>query len=130
MQPCGSLQAFKARLDVALGSLGWWLATLHIAVGLKLDDHCGPFQLRPSYDPLNKAQPPPEHMILRSYGELAPGARSRELWEEPKPREAGGICCLSDMDSTCLAHEAVWPMEEELLSLTVKALLQISLALV
>ena len=29
-----SLQAFKARLDVALGSLVWWLATLHIAVGL------------------------------------------------------------------------------------------------
>jgi len=26
-----SLEAFKARLDVALGSLGWWLATLHIA---------------------------------------------------------------------------------------------------
>jgi len=23
--------AFKARLDVALGSLGWWLVTLHIA---------------------------------------------------------------------------------------------------
>jgi len=28
-----ALQAFKARLDVALGSLVWWLATLHIAVG-------------------------------------------------------------------------------------------------
>ena len=26
-----SLEAFKARLDVALGSLGCWLATLHIA---------------------------------------------------------------------------------------------------
>ena len=26
-----SLQAFKARLDVALGSLVCWLATLHIA---------------------------------------------------------------------------------------------------
>jgi len=25
-----SLEAFKARLDVALGSLGCWLATLHI----------------------------------------------------------------------------------------------------
>jgi len=39
-----SLEAFKARLDVALGSLVWWLATLHVAGGLKLDDHCGPFQ--------------------------------------------------------------------------------------
>ena len=28
-----SLQAFKAGLDVALGSLGCWLATLHIAGG-------------------------------------------------------------------------------------------------
>ena len=30
-----SLQAFKARLDVALGSLVWWLVTLHIAGGWK-----------------------------------------------------------------------------------------------
>jgi len=28
-----SLQAFMARLDVALGSLGCWLVTLHIAGG-------------------------------------------------------------------------------------------------
>ena len=41
-----SLKAFKARLDVALGSLVWWLANLHIAGGLKLDDHCGAFQPR------------------------------------------------------------------------------------
>ena len=47
-----SLEAFKARLDVALGSLVWWLATLHIAGGLKLDEHCGPFQPRPFYDSL------------------------------------------------------------------------------
>ena len=33
-----SLDAFKARLDVALGSLVCWLATLHIARGVKLDD--------------------------------------------------------------------------------------------
>ena len=45
-----SLQAFKARLDVALDSLVCWLVTLHIAGGLKLDDHCGPFQPRPFYD--------------------------------------------------------------------------------
>jgi len=45
-----SLETFKARLDMALGSLVWWLATLHIAGGLKLDDHCGPFQPRPFYD--------------------------------------------------------------------------------
>ena len=38
-----SLEAFKARLDVVLGSLVWCLVTLHIAGGLKLYDHCGPF---------------------------------------------------------------------------------------
>ena len=46
-----SLEAFKVRLDVALGSLVWWLATLHMAGELKLDGHCGPFQPRPFYDP-------------------------------------------------------------------------------
>ena len=45
-----SLEAFKARLDVALGSLVCWLATLHKAGGLEVDDHCGPFQLRPFCD--------------------------------------------------------------------------------
>jgi len=45
-----SLDAFKARLDVALGSLVWWLETLPVAGGLKLGDHCGPFQPRPFYD--------------------------------------------------------------------------------
>ena len=45
-----SLDALKARLDVALGSLIWWLATRHIAGGLKLNDHCGPFQPRPFSD--------------------------------------------------------------------------------
>jgi len=33
-----SPEAFEARLDVALGGLVWWLATLHIAGGLKPDD--------------------------------------------------------------------------------------------
>ena len=43
-------EAFKARLDVALGSLVWWLVTLHIAGGLELHDHRGPFQPRPFYN--------------------------------------------------------------------------------
>jgi len=38
-----SLEASKARLDVALGSLVWWLTTLHMAGELKLGEHCGPF---------------------------------------------------------------------------------------
>ena len=45
-----SLETFQARLDVALGSLIWWLVTLRLAGGLKLNDHCGPFQPRPFYD--------------------------------------------------------------------------------
>ena len=45
-----SLEGVKARLDVALGSLVWWLVTLHTAEGLKLDDLGGPFQPRPFYD--------------------------------------------------------------------------------
>ena len=45
-----SLEAFKARLDVALGSLVWWLVILYIAGGLKLHDHCGPLQPRTFYD--------------------------------------------------------------------------------
>ena len=49
-----SLEASKARLDVALGSLIWRLASLHIAGELKLDDHCGPFQPRPFYDSMKK----------------------------------------------------------------------------
>ena len=44
-----SLQAFQARLDVALGSLGCWLLSLHTA-GVGTDSHCGPFQPRPSYE--------------------------------------------------------------------------------
>jgi len=41
---------------VALGSLVWWLVTLHIAGGLKLDDHCGPFLPRPFYDSIIPSQ--------------------------------------------------------------------------
>ena len=48
-----SLEAFKAGLDVALGSLVCWLVTLHIAGRLKLDEHCGPFQSRPFYGSVN-----------------------------------------------------------------------------
>ena len=45
-----SLEALKARLDGALGGLRWWAATLHVAGGLELNDHCGPFQPRLFYD--------------------------------------------------------------------------------
>ena len=59
-----SLEAFKARLDMALGSLAWWLETLHIAGGLKLDGHWGPFQLRPFYDSMILIRHPSLHELL------------------------------------------------------------------
>ena len=45
-----SLEAFKARLDVALGSLVWWFVSLPMAWALKLDDLWGSFQPRLFYD--------------------------------------------------------------------------------
>ena len=45
-----SLEAFKARLDVALGSLVRCLMTLPVAEELKLDDPYGPSQPRSFYD--------------------------------------------------------------------------------
>ena len=59
-----SLEAFKARLDVALGSLVWWLATLHVGRVLKPDDHCGPFQARPFYDSMNSVPSSVGHVFL------------------------------------------------------------------
>ena len=44
-----SLEAFKARLDVALGNLVQCLDTLRTARGLKVDYYYGPFQSRPFY---------------------------------------------------------------------------------
>ena len=45
-----SLEAIKARLDVALDSLVQWLVTLPMVGRLKPGDHCGPFQPRLFYD--------------------------------------------------------------------------------
>ena len=62
-----SLEAFKARLDVALGSLVWWLLTLHLAGGLKLDEHCRPFQPRPFYDFMVLHGPVASFVALRGW---------------------------------------------------------------
>jgi len=70
-----SLEALKARLDVALGSLVCWLATLHIAEGLKLHYHCGPFQPRPFHD----------SMILLIPLVSVPCTRNSPLPPTPKP---------------------------------------------
>ena len=43
-----SLEAFKARLDGALGSLSWYVATVPMAGGLEPDDLKGSF--KPFYD--------------------------------------------------------------------------------
>ena len=55
--PRPSVEVLKARLDGALGSLGWsemWrLVALPVVGGLELHDPWGPFQPEPFYDSLN-----------------------------------------------------------------------------
>jgi len=70
-----SLEAFKARLDVALSCLVWWMAALHIAVGLELGDHCGPFQTRLFCDsPSSHVQVSPS---AGQRGEMGRGVRTK-----------------------------------------------------
>ena len=45
-----SLAGFKARLDGALSTLGWWKGSLLMAGGLLPDDLEAPFQPKPFYD--------------------------------------------------------------------------------
>jgi len=45
-----SLAGFKARLDGAWRSLGWWKGSLRMAGGVELDDLQGPFQPKPFCD--------------------------------------------------------------------------------
>jgi len=45
-----SLAAFKARLDGALGNLGWWKGSLRPAWALVLDELQGPFPPKPFHD--------------------------------------------------------------------------------
>jgi len=86
-----SLEAFKARLDVALGSLVWWLATLDIAGGLKLDDLWGPFQPRLFCDSM---------MILWFKADICKRHLKRKLGNTPAThanlsRQIAGMCsCL------------------------------------
>jgi len=49
-----SLAGFKARLDGALSTLGWWEMSLLMAGGLEPDELSGPFQPKPFGD---SAQP-------------------------------------------------------------------------
>jgi len=45
-----SLEGFKARLDGALSTLGWWKMSLLVAGWLEPDDLQGPFQPKPFYN--------------------------------------------------------------------------------
>jgi len=45
-----SLAGFKARLDGALSTLGWWKVSWLMAGELEQDDLQGPFQPKPFYD--------------------------------------------------------------------------------
>jgi len=49
-----SLEVFKARLDGALNSLGWWKMSLPMAGGLETGDLQGPFQPKPFYDSISR----------------------------------------------------------------------------
>jgi len=57
--PRPSLEVFKARLDGALGSLGWYekgrLVALPVAGGLEIHDPSGPFQPGPFCDSVTNA---------------------------------------------------------------------------
>ena len=55
-----SLAAFKARLDVAICSLVWWLVTLSVAGRLTLDDHYDPFQPRLFYGSMISCEKNPD----------------------------------------------------------------------
>ena len=55
-----------SRLDVALGSLVWWLATLPMAGVLKPDDHYGPFQPRPFCDSMMTPATCSSYLVLFS----------------------------------------------------------------
>ena len=92
-----SLEAFKARLDVALGSLVRWLATLHIAGMLKLHDHCVPFQPRPFYDSMISLEVRP-HRCCTQRGDCLPAAAGcttdtsqERSWPWP-PGHTAGLC--------------------------------------
>jgi len=58
-----SLAGFKARLDGALSTLGWWKMSLLMAGGLEPDELSGPFQPKPSYDSM-KTEKPQTEVIL------------------------------------------------------------------
>ena len=58
MSPNGTSKITDSRLDVALGGLVWWLVTLPVVAGLKLDDHDDLFQPRPFYDSMIKLSSP------------------------------------------------------------------------
>jgi len=86
-----SLEAFKARLDVALGSLVCWLATLHVAGGLKLDDHCGPFQPGSFYDSVSRTtQDCPNCMFQRAVSQHSLGSGT----QGPAHRPGQPVPCL------------------------------------
>ena len=123
-----SLEAFKARLDVALGSLVWWLTTLHIAQELKQDDLWGPFQARPFYDamillqviiiiflivpflslflccPFPPFSPPPFVFFPVSLPRNCITEKNLEKWEKLSSRASEAVQKCSLLSKTCEGH--------------------------
>jgi len=58
-----SLAGFKARLDGALSTLGWWKMSLLMAGGLEAGDLGGPFQPKPICDSIH----PDAEALLHPY---------------------------------------------------------------
>jgi len=84
-----------------LGSLVWRLATLHVAGGLKLDDRCGPFQLRPFYESLLLSM---RHLHSVHRGHDADCACPGRREQRTAPGAAGGAvrrsACTAGLSST------------------------------
>lgn len=56
---------------MALGSLVLWLASLHMVGGLKLHDHCSPFQARPFSDSMIRPWRIPTNALQRLHSQSA-----------------------------------------------------------
>ena len=70
-----SLEALKARLDAALGTLSWWGAALPTA-GVGMGGLGGPFQPKPFYDSTHEKA---ARIVLALTFLVLPAARSRKI---------------------------------------------------
>ena len=105
---------------MALGSLGCWLTTLHIAGGLKLDDLWGAFQPRPFYDSVTLHTEGTWSDLHNYYFESTPRqlhhAASVSYTRQLKITESLRLEKTSRITKTNASHHAhwAWPSEPNL----------------